>query len=156
MNAVAPGPIVKTLEVGRSTAETFRMFTAEMSRWWPTTHTMARDTAGEKTLGVTVEPRVGGRVYETVDTGAECDWGLVLAWEPGARFAMTWQLGRKRAESGEVEVRFEPVGRHRCRVVLTHSHWERLGDEGETLRGNYDGGWDFVFGQCFAGYAQAT
>ncbi|HYJ20571.1 MAG TPA: SRPBCC family protein, partial [Solirubrobacterales bacterium] len=45
----------------------------------------------------------------------------VLAYEPGRRFAMTWQLGRPRDKSGEVEVTFQSRGPDHCLITLTHS-----------------------------------
>ena len=40
-----------------------------------------------------------------MNTGEERDWGEVLAYEPGTRVAFSFQLGRPRDKSGEVEVR---------------------------------------------------
>ena len=158
MNAVVElTPIVKTVELRRSVADAFRIFTNEIFKWWPSaTHTRAKSAAGEKTVRITVEPRVGGRVFETLNTGEERDWGEVLAFEPGRRFAMSWQLGRERDKAGEVEVLFEAAGEAACRVTLTHAHWERLGEEAARLHGNYDSGWDLVFGKCFADYADKS
>ncbi|HSN72593.1 MAG TPA: hypothetical protein VLT59_13850 [Steroidobacteraceae bacterium] len=156
MLAVELGPIVKSIEVERSADEAFRIFTQEMTSWWPlASHSRARDADGEASIAVTIEPRIGGRVFETLNTGAQRDGGQVLAWEPGARFALLWQMGRSREEATEVEVRFETITDATCRVTLTHSHWERLGERGSELRGQYEGGWDFVFGERYAGRVTA-
>jgi hypothetical protein len=62
-SVVELSPVVKTIDVRRSAADAFRLFTAEMTGWWPLkTHSRARDADGEVTERVDVEPRVGGRV----------------------------------------------------------------------------------------------
>jgi hypothetical protein len=48
---------------------------------------------------------------------------------------------------------FEPTGAETCRVTLTHSGWERMGDKGQQTREGYTMGWASVFGERFANYA---
>lgn len=154
MSVVELGPVVKSVEVRRSAADAFRIFTQEMTAWWPlATHTRAKTAAGEVTERVTIEPRVGGRVYETLNDGRELDWGVVSAFDPGALFAMKWTMGRPAPAHTDVSVRFEPQGEYVCRVTLTHENWERMGEEAERLRGGYNGGWATVFEKNFADYA---
>ena len=154
MSIVELGPVVKTIDVKRSPADAYRLFTDEISAWWPVKkHSRARDAAGEVTVRVDFETRVGGRIYETLNTGEQRDWGEVLALEPGRSLRFSFQMGRPKEKSGEVEVRFEPLGADKCRVTLTHSHWERLGEEAEVMRGRFAGGWEFVFIDGFGGYA---
>jgi len=147
------GPVVKTIDVRRTAGDAFRLFTGEISAWWPRKHTRAKDAAGEVTVRVDFETRVGGRIYETLNTGEERDWGEVMAYEPGKRVLFSFQMGRPKDKAGEVEVRFEPLGDGVCRVTLTHAHWERLGDEAEVMRGRFSGGWEFVFVDGFGAYA---
>jgi len=146
------GPIVKTVDVRRSAAEAFRIFTEEVSAWWPMTHTRARSAQGEIAVRVTIEPCVGGRVFETLQDGRELDWGTVSAFEPGAMFAMVWSLGRPVAQATDVSVRFEPLGPKATRVTLVHEHWQRMGEEAKQREG-YAGGWATVFEQAFKAYA---
>lgn len=154
MSAVELAPIVKTLDVRRTPADAFRLFTEEIGAWWPTrTHSRAKDDAGERTETVELEPYVGGRIFERLNTGEMRDWGEVLAYEAGTRVRFSFQMGRAKAESGEVEVRFEPVGEAACRVTLTHEHWERFGEEAQEMRGRFDEGWEFVFVNSFGAYA---
>jgi hypothetical protein len=154
MSVVELGPIEKTVEVRRSAADAFRVFTSEISRWWPmATHTRAMSAEGQVTIGVTIEPRVGGRIYETLQDGVELDWGEVEAYEPGTLFAMRWTLGRPIEQSTNVSVRFEPITDESCRVTLTHENWERMGMEAEKLRNAYNNGWATVFENGFGGYA---
>lgn len=154
MSVVELTPIVKSIDVRRSAADAFRIFTEEVSAWWPMkTHSRAKDVAGERTVKVTIEPRVGGRIYETLHDGRELEWGEVSAYEPGAVFAMNWTLGRPKAQTTDVIVRFEHLTAQSCRVTLTHENWERMGDEAQNLRNNYNNGWVGVFEKGFGDYA---
>lgn len=156
MSVVEIAPIVKSIEVRRGADEAFRMFTAEMSAWWPLkSHSRAKSAEGEVAVSATVEPRVGGRVYETLNDGREIEWGVVEAHEPGALFVMSWRMARPESQATRISVRFEPIAPDRCRVTVTHDKWERLGEEGARLRGNYDKGWVEVFEHCYGGYAGA-
>jgi hypothetical protein len=157
MSVIELAPVVKTIDVRRSAADAFRIFTQEISSWWPmATHTRAKTVEGQVTVRVTVEPRVGGRVYETLRDGRELDWGEVTAFEPGALFAILWTMGRPAPEHTDVSVRFEPLSADSCRVTLTHENWERMGAEAERLRAAYNGGWATVFDECFAEYARGA
>lgn len=151
-NVVELSPVVKRIEVRRAAGDAFRMFTQDISAWWPMkSHSRAKDADGEVTVRMTFDPHVGGRIYETLNTGEERDWGEVLAFEPGKRLLFTFQVGRPREKSGEVEVTFEPLNDGACSVTLTHSHWERY-DDAEIMRGRFASGWDFVFADSFGTY----
>ena len=148
-------PVVRTIEVARSAKDAFRIFTEETLAWWPQTRTRARSALGEKTAAITIEPRTGGRVYETVSTGEEIDWGEVVAFQPPSRFAMRFWIAFPREQGGDVEVRFEPLGAERCRVTLSHAGWERFGAEANAVRERFVPGWAEVFDNAFGSYAGA-
>jgi uncharacterized protein YndB with AHSA1/START domain len=155
MSVVEIAPVVKSIDVRRPAADAFRMFVAEMDKWWPLAMHALSPENGTKAVAIVVDARVGGRVIERAEDGREFHWGDVLAYEPGRRFAMTWQLGRAREKSGEVEVVFEAAGEGACRVTLTHSGWERM-DDGARMREGYNMGWAGVFEVGFAGYANGS
>ena len=141
----------KEITVSRKPEDAFRIFTQEIGSWWPmSTHSLS----GEKSRSVAMEGHIGGRVYETDDAGADHLWGTVTAWDPPNTVAFTWHVGRPEETHQTVEVRFVPEG-NGSRVTLTHDGWEKLGREGEEMLRNYDTGWDYVFGECFAGAAQS-
>jgi len=153
MSVVEVAPVVKSIDVRRSAADAFKIFTAEVTAWWPMAVTRARSADGEKTVRITIEPKVGGRIYETLNDGRELEWGEVSAFEPGALFAMQWRLGRPVEEGTSVSVRFEPLSAVTCRVTLTHENWERMGAEAAKLRDAYNNGWVSVFEAGFGAYA---
>lgn len=157
MNVVELAPVVKTLDVKRPPEQAFRAFALEIGAWWPlATHTRARDAQGERSVDVTIEPRVGGRIFETLADGRELDWGEVLTWQPGALLELSWRLGHAEDQATHVAVHFAALGRDGCRVTLTHSHWERLGDAAVARRDAYDNGWVTVFERGFGRHVGAA
>jgi uncharacterized protein YndB with AHSA1/START domain len=100
-------PLRVSFEVDCPAQHAFEVWTSEISRWWPTEHTVT----GKQALDIVLEPRVGGRIYERTAGGAELDWGEITEWKPPRRIASRWHERRRR----------------RTRVVIEHQGWERLG-----------------------------
>ena len=124
-------PIRQSVLVRASRPHVFDVFTATIGAWWPVTPF----SAGQASVrSVTMEPRQGGRVYETWADGTEVDWGDLLVWEPPERFVMTW---RCTSAVTEVELRFAELGPSLTRVALEHRGWERLG----AVDDDYVAGW---------------
>lgn len=143
-------PVVKTVTVRAAPDRAFALF-AEIGRWWP----LARVHTGPDPEACAIEPRVGGRVFERSTDGRETVWGMVLAYEPPHHLAFSW-LVQSAEQPQLVEISFTPEAEG-TRVQLTHSGWEKLGEEaGKALRERYDRGWVLVFEQCFAEYANAA
>jgi uncharacterized protein YndB with AHSA1/START domain len=144
-------PIHRSITVGRSPADAFRLFTLEMGSWWPLdTHGRANEFDGVKTERLVFEDRRGGRIYEVLTNGVEADWGIVTAWEPPKRVVIDWNPSPEDRPYTEVEVTFSPAADGSTRVDLHHRHWERLGEEaGATYRANYEPGWTYVFDERF-------
>lgn len=130
-------PLRLAFDVRAPADHAFAVWTGDIGRWWPADHT----TTGERDLSVTLEPLVGGRIYERTQDGREFDWGEILVWEPPERFIYTWHLRRTPEEATEVEIRFVPTGADATRVEIEHRGWERLGSEGPTWRERNLGGW---------------
>jgi len=139
-------PVVSTVTVAWDPELAFRRFTEEIARWWPLkTHTVGQ----EKAETVVFETRQGGRVYERSTDGAETPWGTVLAWDPPHRFVMSWHPGREPSTAQELEVAFQP-SEAGTRVGVTHTGWNKLGEEGTVQRANYSQGWVVVL-DCYSG-----
>jgi uncharacterized protein YndB with AHSA1/START domain len=111
MSVVEMSPVVQTIIVRRTPADAFHIFTAEISAWWPMKkHTRAKDALGEVTVRVDFEDRVGGRIYETLNTGEQRDWGEVLAFEPGKRVEFSFGMGRARKKPAKARSSSSPSG----------------------------------------------
>lgn len=142
-------PIVLSIDVAATAEEAFERFTAGFGEWWPVaTHSLSRTEATRCVL----EARVGGRVYERAEDGAEHRWGTVTAVAPGASLAFTWHPGREPASAQWVELRFEGLAQG-SRVTLTHGGWDALGEIAPIMRREYVPGWRHVFGHLYAGFA---
>ncbi|MEM9344644.1 MAG: SRPBCC domain-containing protein [Pseudomonadota bacterium] len=139
-------PIRKSVTVPLPPDDAFALFTAGINRWWPMdTHSLS---SGEGDASVRVEPRVGGRILETLPDGTDAPWATVTTWEPGRRFAARWYVGRSEDEATTLEVTFTATEAG-TRVDLTHGGFDAHGSTGPQACANYTKGWDHVLGQCF-------
>jgi uncharacterized protein YndB with AHSA1/START domain len=144
-------PVVKTLVVARAQADAFRLYTAEIAKWWPAaTHSLGQAKVAE----VVLEPRAGGRLFERWHDGTENLWGTILVWEPPHRLVHSWHVATDREHASEVELRFGALGSQRTRVTLEHRHWERMsGERAPAVRESYEGGWEIVLRQRYGAHA---
>jgi uncharacterized protein YndB with AHSA1/START domain len=130
----------------------FAVFTERIGEWWPLpTHSISNERHGAPAVGVAIEPRVGGRLFETAPTGEEHPWGEVRVWEPPHRLAYSWVVGRDDDLATEVEITFTAV-EGGTRVTVEHSGWEIWAERTDEVRASYDDGWGTVLGA----YAEAT
>ncbi len=131
-------PPVRQQTVVRSDLEhTFDVFVRTIGAWWP-----SRISSGaDRMRDVTLEPQVGGRVYETWQDGTVTEWGEITAWSPPAGFTMAWRVT---PEPTEVELTFTALGPALTRVAVEHRGWEALSEvqagQDCALPGGYHGG----------------
>ena len=138
-------PPVRQSTIVRSDVEhTFEAFVRMIGSWWPVE---PLSIGQDRVRDVTVEQRLGGRVYETWDDGTTVDWGEVVGWTPPNRFVMTWT---NTPAPTEVEITFTPLGPALTRVAVEHRGWEQLTEEqlredcaapGGYRSGAYSTGW---------------
>jgi len=129
-------PLRLSFEVECPAAHAFRVWTAEIGRWWPVGHSVSTAPG----LKVVLEGKVGGRIFERTPDGVEHDWGEVTVWEPPSRLSYLWFLRTDRSDATDVTIDFVPAG-ERTRVEITHSRWERLGTRGGAWRERNHQGW---------------
>jgi uncharacterized protein YndB with AHSA1/START domain len=124
----------REITVAASPERAFDLFTNHMAEWWPSEH----HVASSPVIAMTVEPRVGGRVYDSCEDGSDSVWGQVTEWDPPTRFGFawmitnTWQLETDVEKASRVSVSFIPDG-DRTRVVLVHNDFWRLSDGGAGM-----------------------
>ncbi|HEU4672196.1 MAG TPA: SRPBCC family protein [Candidatus Limnocylindrales bacterium] len=134
--------------VGVPIEHAFRVFTADMSAWWPRTHHIGAVPMS----AAIVEPRAGGRWFELGDDGSQCDWGIVLAWDPPHHVALSWHLDgdfryqRDGGRASRVDVRFRSESPTTTIVELEHSGLDRHGPTWRRLRDQVTGGWATILG----------
>jgi Activator of Hsp90 ATPase homolog 1-like protein len=144
----------REIVVDVSPGRAFELFTAEMTSWWPPAHHIGSAPIDE----IVVEPRVGGRWFTRHTDGTETSTGVVQAWEPPGRFVVTWQIGADWKFHTDlvttVEVRFEPAGERRTRVVLEHRDLDAYGADAAKMKETFEG--PGAWGATLEAYASAA
>jgi len=118
-----------TVSVAVPPNEAFRIFTEEIDQWWRRGPRF-RNTRGDRGM-LCIEPRVGGRVFESIDGDAGApanviEIGRVSVWEPAHRLVFSWRASNfAPTESTEVEALFEPSPSG-TRLTVTHRGWRAL------------------------------
>ena len=128
MSERAAGDQVRvTVHVDVEPEVAFQIFTEEIDQWWR--RGLKFRTSGDTPGVMQIEPRVGGRLFETIDTDSgprDMETGRVTAWEPPLRLVFDWRgVNFSTAEKTEVEVVFTPV-RRGTSVTVTHRGWSQL------------------------------
>jgi uncharacterized protein YndB with AHSA1/START domain len=148
MQTAPTATVKRTLRVGAPIEHAFRVLTEKMSSWWPATHHIAKRPFAE----IVVEPRIEGRWFERDASGAECDWGRVLVYEPPKRLVVSWHLQTdwsfdpNPGRASEVSFEFIEEGPEQTRLEFAHRYLERHGEDWEKVRAAVDspGGWSGV------------
>jgi uncharacterized protein YndB with AHSA1/START domain len=106
--------------------EAFGIFTTEIDAWW---RGGLRYRLGKNRSVVHLEPKLGGRLYESFETstGARIvETGRVTSWEPPGRLVLEWRASNfAPSEKTEVEVLFEPSPSGTL-VTVRHRGWSQI------------------------------
>jgi hypothetical protein len=154
-------PVVrKSVRVDVPIQRAFSVFVERMETWWPATHHIGA-APFERFV---VEPRSGGRWYERDKDGNQCDWGMVLDWNPPEQVTLSWHLGMDWkfdpdiGKSSEVEIRFIEENPSTTLVQLTHSGLERHGEGYELFRERLDGpgAWEGILAEFAKSFVTTT
>jgi hypothetical protein len=149
-------PVRQSILVRSSRDHTFDVFVREIGAWWPL---QPFSYGTDRVREVTFERKLNGRVFETWDDGTVREWGRVVAWQPPARFAMTWNIT---GTPTEVELSFTAEADNRTRVDLEHRGWDKLTETqlsaacalpGGYLGGSFREGWARILA-CFIALAE--
>ena len=130
-------PLELSYEIDCPVEHAFEVWTTRLSTWWPKGHS----TSGDPGTVVTLEPRLGGRIFERTPEGTEIDWGEITAWNPPHRLGYLWHIARDRSDATDVVLTFVDAGSGKTRLDIVHSGWERLGAEGSSWREANTAGW---------------
>ncbi len=142
-------PVVKTIILPYTLEHVFRTFTNELALWWPLDKHSSAAMEGETSQALDATLCEDGEIWETDHKGRRHLWGTFTEFTPFTRLRINWHVSRPVEEATEIMVEFESVGES-TKVTLTHSGWEALGHDAETIREGYHTGWDYVFCQRFA------
>jgi uncharacterized protein YndB with AHSA1/START domain len=107
-------------------SEAFRLFTEEIDGWW---RGGLRYRIGKRRSVVHLEPKLGGRLFESFETGAGVkvkETGRVTCFEPPTRLVLEWRaVNFAPHESTEVEVLFQPSASGTL-VTVRHRGWSKI------------------------------
>jgi Activator of Hsp90 ATPase homolog 1-like protein len=85
---------------------------------------------------VTIEPRVGGRVFAKHRDLGEHVWGEVTVWEAGRRLVHTFTLAQDREHPSEVAVEFLPNA-DGSTVRFAHGGWSEANADARAKFGDW-------------------
>jgi hypothetical protein len=110
-----------SITVGLGTEQTFDLFTTQIDRWWR--RGIKFRNAGARRGLICIEPRLGGRLFESIDGDPEprvIEIGRITAWNPPRQLTFSWRgVNYAPHESTEVSVDFSDVAGGTL-VTLTH------------------------------------
>jgi uncharacterized protein YndB with AHSA1/START domain len=136
MSAVAGDSAAASVYVAVAIDDAFEVFTAEIDVWWR--HGRKFRIAGARPGRIVFEPRLGGRLFESVrlPSGERTfQVGSVVEWEPPRRLALEWRgVNFKPHEKTLVEVTFTPLG-DGTMVRVEHRGWSALPDDHPARHG---------------------
>jgi uncharacterized protein YndB with AHSA1/START domain len=136
MSATAGDRAAASVYVAVAIEDAFEVFTAEIDLWWR--HGMKFRNAGKRPGRIVFEPRLGGRLFETVQLSTReqtLEVGTVVEWDPPKRLALEWRnVNFKPHEKTLVLVTFTPSG-DGTMVRVEHSGWSALPEDHPARHG---------------------
>ena len=115
-----------------SAQHAFAVYTGRIGEWWDPNYSENAETL----RAVTIEPRVGGRIFATHEDLGEHDWGEVTVWEPGRRFAHTFTLAQDPQAPSEVSVEFAD-DEDGCKLRFAHGGWTSANADARAKFGDW-------------------
>ena len=107
-NQSIPGDQARvSVVVGVPPEVAFRIFTEEIDQWW--CRGLKYRIAGTRRGIIHIEPRVGGRLFESFENGSETkifESGKVTVWEPPSRLVFDWWTRGSKAKTLSVGAEF--------------------------------------------------
>ncbi len=136
MSATAGDAAAASVYVAVSIEDAFEVFTTEIDLWWR--HGRKFRIAGKRPGRIVFEPRLGGRLFETVqlESGERTfETGSVVVWEPPRHLVLEWRgVNFAPHEKTLVEVTFAPSGEGTM-VRVEHRGWSMLPDDHPARHG---------------------
>jgi hypothetical protein len=127
-NQPIPGDQARvSVVVGVPPEVAFRIFTEEIDLWWR--RGLKYRVAGTSPGSIHMEPRQGGLVFESFESGSEMkmfEMGKITLWKPPSRLIFDWRgVNFSADEKTEVEVIFQRNSSGTL-VTVTHRGWSTI------------------------------
>jgi uncharacterized protein YndB with AHSA1/START domain len=129
--------ITEQFDIKATPARVFMALTRQVASWWGAPYLYTK-----LAKGLTLEPRLGGRFYETWGTGQGRLWGTVTQIRKNEWLEITGNLGMKGAVQGTICFTLEPKGDHTVVTLIHHA----IGQISEETRSGYTIGWKDLLG----------
>lgn len=113
-------PISHRYDLACGVERAWDVYVNRIGEWWHPQYTT--DPTGF--AGVTIEPRIGGRVSTSYHDGHVEVWGAVMTIEPERLLVHTSTLAQNPEHPSLISVRFSPRGDASCRVDFAHGGWD--------------------------------
>jgi uncharacterized protein YndB with AHSA1/START domain len=145
-------PIRATVTVRSDPDRAFKLFTAQMGKWWPL-EAYSRAVSEFEHEGVEVselvfEARLGGSILERMTDARVLPWAKVVAWKPPQLVVLSWRPHSMPEPPTEIAVTFS-AREDGTSVEIEHRGWEQLSEEFRAAMYEiYERGWPFTLG-CF-------
>lgn len=118
--------VAASLRVDVPQAEAFRIFVEEIDQWWRQ-GLKYRVGGGERRSVLHLEPRLGGRLFETLGEDHVVQTGELTEWSPPDGFVLRWRgVNYAPDEQTRVSVRFQAQGEDATLVSVEHTGWASL------------------------------
>ena len=112
------------LRVRATPERAFEAFVSEIGQWWKPNPLFQTTPRAPGRLAF--EPRPGGRLTETLESGKVFEIGRITAFEPPEKLVFTYRQANFPLElHTEVKVRFEGLGEE-TRVSVEHRGFDRV------------------------------
>jgi len=133
----------RTITIAAPPERVWKAWVEEMNAWWTKPYYNDHD----RVIGLTLEPRLGGRYIEKWgENGEGFLIGHITEWLPPARLAYTWSERGWGGVATLARLEFQPDGNGGTRLAFTHEGFERLPD-GDGQRDGYEYGWNELSGR---------
>jgi len=143
--------ISKSIIVRRSVDTAFRIWTENISLWWPRGHSIS----GQPDAEIFIEGRIGGRFYERTPDGVEYVWGQVMVWNPPHRLVYNWYRGSSVEQPTQVDIRFQAHEPGVTRVEVQHYGPDLIGELWWERSAGYQAAWEEVL-PCYVAVADGA
>lgn len=135
------------VEIDASTDRTWQALTEETGAWWP-----ADFYVGPSPVRFTVEPRVGGRVFEDWGNGEGALWATVITVRTGSVLEWAGDLAARYGGPGRSFTRFELA--EKAGGTLLRFRDDTTGHLGEKVGEHMPAGWRLLVVESFKRYVE--
>ena len=132
-----------TIEIEASVAKTWQAMIEDVGRWWRKDFLVC-----EGSLGMHLEPRIGGKLYEALEGEGGFVWGNVISFQPNKHLAYVAQVVPPWGGPAQSVVQIALASRGKSDEATTLTLTDSLiGHVHDELLSGLDDGWRQLYGE---------